>query len=235
MFCPDCSRNLDTVAIDDPCPGCGGSRRSAIATPATHRVKATAHNPTVVGESNYVDGSRAIQIGSVGYVSTGTSSPEGDRQEYSGRPAQNEEDVLEICHALREALGRSEIGEFKLPTGQEAGIDAVATRADDSVMRVQVTRVERGVWQDLARHGEATTQHDPIALADNIWAAIESKLHTAQRGDIVLALDARRAPGYLFDAVIDDFRDRHGESASLLGFEAVWLVGPAAIMTYRLA
>ncbi len=29
MICPDCTRNLDDVPLDDPCPQCGGLRRSA--------------------------------------------------------------------------------------------------------------------------------------------------------------------------------------------------------------
>jgi hypothetical protein len=35
MFCPDCKHNLDDVPVGDPCPGCGGDRRSAIAMPET--------------------------------------------------------------------------------------------------------------------------------------------------------------------------------------------------------
>jgi hypothetical protein len=29
MFCPDCMQDLDDVPLDDPCPQCGGLRRSA--------------------------------------------------------------------------------------------------------------------------------------------------------------------------------------------------------------
>ena len=29
MACPDCGENLDVVAVDSPCPNCGGLRRDA--------------------------------------------------------------------------------------------------------------------------------------------------------------------------------------------------------------
>lgn len=47
MFCPDCRTNLDNIEVDLPCPGCGGSRRSAVAMPATIELKATLPEPTV--------------------------------------------------------------------------------------------------------------------------------------------------------------------------------------------
>ncbi len=30
MICPDCQQNLDDVPVGDPCPQCGGTRRSAV-------------------------------------------------------------------------------------------------------------------------------------------------------------------------------------------------------------
>lgn len=30
MICPDCQQNLDNVPVGDPCPQCGGVRRSAV-------------------------------------------------------------------------------------------------------------------------------------------------------------------------------------------------------------
>jgi len=44
MFCPDCQADLDSVAAGDPCPQCGGSRRSAVARVETIGVA------TAVGE-----------------------------------------------------------------------------------------------------------------------------------------------------------------------------------------
>lgn len=109
-------------------------------------------------------------------------------------------------HVLREAVGRDKVGVFAKPTGQEVGVDAVATRAGGKAMRVQVTRVERGVWREMARSKKADTEHGTAALADNIRTAIEAKRNTDGRSALVLDLDARRTPGYLFDGVIVEFR-----------------------------
>jgi hypothetical protein len=43
MFCPDCDTNLDDVPPEDPCPGCGGRRRSATVTAVVARVAAATH------------------------------------------------------------------------------------------------------------------------------------------------------------------------------------------------
>jgi len=48
MFCPDCQQNLDAVAIGEPCPGCGGTRRSANAEAGVARVSVQAHNPGIL-------------------------------------------------------------------------------------------------------------------------------------------------------------------------------------------
>jgi hypothetical protein len=47
MFCPDCKQNLDDVPLDDPCPQCGGLRRSAVLTAETALAAVSAPAPTV--------------------------------------------------------------------------------------------------------------------------------------------------------------------------------------------
>lgn len=47
MFCMDCNADLDVVAVGDPCPTCGGTRRSAIVTPQTAAVRVTVSEPTI--------------------------------------------------------------------------------------------------------------------------------------------------------------------------------------------
>jgi hypothetical protein len=42
MFCPDCNANLDDVPAEDPCPACGGHRRSATVTAETAKATASA-------------------------------------------------------------------------------------------------------------------------------------------------------------------------------------------------
>jgi hypothetical protein len=47
MFCPDCQRNLDDVPVGDPCPQCGGSKRSAVVQAQVAMVGVSAIAPTV--------------------------------------------------------------------------------------------------------------------------------------------------------------------------------------------
>jgi hypothetical protein len=48
MTCPDCNANLDAVSADDPCPECGGGRRTAAVLPQTAWVAATLHEPSIL-------------------------------------------------------------------------------------------------------------------------------------------------------------------------------------------
>jgi hypothetical protein len=47
MTCPDCQQNLDDVPVGDPCPQCGGIRRSAAVQAQAALVVAVAFAPTV--------------------------------------------------------------------------------------------------------------------------------------------------------------------------------------------
>ena len=48
MFCPDCMQNLDDVPLDDPCPQCGGVRRSAQVPAQTAHTTVTVFPGTIV-------------------------------------------------------------------------------------------------------------------------------------------------------------------------------------------
>jgi hypothetical protein len=47
MICPDCQQNLDDVPVGDPCPQCGGARRSAVLQVQAAMVGVSAMTPTV--------------------------------------------------------------------------------------------------------------------------------------------------------------------------------------------
>ena len=47
MICPDCQKNLDDVPVGDPCPQCGGNRRSAVVHAQVAMTAASALAPTV--------------------------------------------------------------------------------------------------------------------------------------------------------------------------------------------
>src|SRR5690349_701993 len=47
MTCPDCQQNLDDVPVGDPCPQCGGNRRSAVVQAQAALSVATAMSASV--------------------------------------------------------------------------------------------------------------------------------------------------------------------------------------------
>ena len=238
MYCPDCATLLDEVAVGDPCPCCGGSRRSAIARAQTAHAVATALPPVVVTESRPDDGTELVTVSSVSFRSTSETGFERDQQRFSGRPPQNEEDVLQVCRALRTALSRegAACGRFRVLGDRLDDVDAIANCQNGRLVRVQVTRIERSVWRDLAIHGIAESDRSPEMLADDVVVAIKSKLlyPRAQRGRMILALDAMRSPGHSHAAVVQAFLAGRSAWLTDLGFEMVWLVGATASLTSRL-
>jgi hypothetical protein len=47
MICPDCQQDLDDVPVGDPCPQCGGIKRSAVVQGLAALVRVSAMAPTV--------------------------------------------------------------------------------------------------------------------------------------------------------------------------------------------
>ena len=47
MICPDCQQNLDDVPVGDPCPQCGGKRRSAVVQAQAAMAAVSAMSATV--------------------------------------------------------------------------------------------------------------------------------------------------------------------------------------------
>jgi hypothetical protein len=47
MFCPDCASGLDDVPVGEPCPRCGGERRSAWVVAETATAEASALDPGI--------------------------------------------------------------------------------------------------------------------------------------------------------------------------------------------
>ena len=206
-------------------------------------VTTSAFSPRVATHSHYPDGTEEIVIGGEGFRSSSRAVGEDRRQHFQllgdRRPAQNEEDVLQACRSLRAALHRKgeAWGAFSLSPSPADDVDAIAEDGAGAVLRVQVTQVERAVWNRLARDRQATLRRSVQELAVDIRTAVESKSNkysSAQRGKLLLALDAIRAPGYVHHAVVAAFVSDHGEWAAHLGYRAVWLIGPTADLTHQL-
>ncbi len=70
MFCPDCEANLDDVPVGDPCPVCGGPRRSAeahagVALMAVSSLKASAsvgYNPQRPWQQKWSDVVHGLEV-----------------------------------------------------------------------------------------------------------------------------------------------------------------------------
>jgi hypothetical protein len=145
-----------------------------------------------------------------------------------------------VCGILRSALNASGAtwGAFTKQDGPANDVDAVATDDNGENMQVQVVRVERTAWKDLGRVGHATAASPPDELATAILQAVEKKMTVyprAQRQGLLLALDAIRAPGYSLQHVRDYVVTNHAETITGYEFKEIWLVGPTAALTYRLA
>jgi hypothetical protein len=192
-----------------------------------------------VGHSHLADGSERIDVGSRQFRASSHAGPGADRQSFEGRSPRNEEDVSEVCAVLRVALREDgeEWGVFELQEGQVNDVDAVAHN-DTGRLSVQVVRVEQEVWAELGRSGQADRSIAAAGLAPAVLRVIDNKARCyppAQRKVLVLALDAIRAPGYTQRWVVDVIRNQHTEQIAQFGFSAIWLVGPTAELTYRLA
>ena len=107
MFCPDCNANLDDVRVGAPCPQCGGDRRSATVVPEPVRAVVTVPSLTIVTESSFPDGTRETVVGNSAGRSTSNFGLGAPTQHFQGRPSQNEENVADALHRLRDTLNQA--------------------------------------------------------------------------------------------------------------------------------
>ncbi len=238
MFCPDCDTSLDTVPVGVPCPGCGGMRREAVASPAAIRVGVTVPRPTTVTESALPDGTRETVVSHPGGTSVSRAGGGHDpKQEYEGKPSQGEENVPDALHRLRDTLNSIEgnrVWQEHVDHPTDKSIDGTLSTADGREMRCQVTRVERDTKRDQARDGEATSHNATAALAANIVTAVESKVRSADPS-MTLVLDANLAPAYTDDPrVVEIARAMLMQRSHLVRWVAIWLVGPTTALTTRI-
>jgi hypothetical protein len=236
MFCPDCNADLDGVPVALPCPGCGGSRRSAAVLPEVVRAVVTVPSPTIITESNLSHRRRETVVGSPKgrYVSRVSGSEQ--TQHYEGRPNQNEENVPDALHRLRDTLNeRAGSLLWREHVGHDhVAVDGTLRSADGQEICCQVTRVERGTLAARGGTGKATSHQDNDALAANVVAALESKLKSADP-EVILVLDANDAPAYTDDPHVVEIARRTMSERGLLGrWAAVWLVGPTTKRTTRI-
>jgi hypothetical protein len=224
------------------CPKCGASTQVFVNADGARAV-AHVFPVTVTAESNHPDGSRKIVTGSHSHRSTSRVSADGVMlQEYEGRPARNEEDVLQACESLMEAMRRQGIelvAKFRQPDGPESGIDAIAATIGGDEIPVQVVGVRRQqLLAELGRTGAAAATATVEELADDVVRKVEAKRDAyprAVREHVVLLVDAIRSPGHTMPEVVAALRaDARADVLRSTGYKAVWLSGSTTALTVRL-
>lgn len=156
------------------------------------------------------------------------------KQVFRGRPPGSDNDVVQVCRILREALNDrgNTWGAFSAPS--VSGANATATNDSGDVLRVHVTRVDRPAAKTLERGDPVIRRRSVGQRVTDIRVAVDSsaRQHTAsQRGELCLALDTLRSPGHVDGKVVEAFLAAHQTYVAGLGYRAIWLVGPTGEMS----
>ncbi len=242
MKCHGCGATLDEGRYGSgvPCPKCGSVERD-IAVSVNEKVVVGDHGAMQQkrdGETiGFAESSRQ------GLGSHAFTDDAGElRYGLSGRPPQGEQDTLPVCAILIRHLN-DQGADWEPPVGGERDVDCLAESASNHNDRLQVQVVraasDQTLWRDLGSTGEIEVAGaSPEGLARELKAAIEHKaehqIPPAQRVELTLALDANRLPAHALSPTVQAFREAYGVWAAGLGFQSVWLVGPAASLTSRL-
>lgn len=220
-----------------PCPKCG----------STHRVISVSIHENVVVRDHLAmeqerDGER------IGFTETPREelASFGFRDDLgrfrfglTGKPPRGEQDTLRVCATLVRRLNHNG-ATWSTPEEGDNDVDCISFSKPGLELRIQVVRAlsDPTIWNKLADtrevRGDAYTAVD---LADDLRSAIEhkaSRIPRRQREDLVLALDATRLPAHALDGTVAAFREEHGQWASDLGFQEVWVVGPSLSLTSKL-
>jgi hypothetical protein len=238
VSCARCGAEIDPGANEErrPCPACGATARRFDVFVADGVV--VGDFPGVLGrdaarKARFVDESRH----------GGDAHAASDRadgrvaQAVAGRSPRNEEGALEACQRLARAWS-CEGGNWAAERVEDRDVDCLLRcgTAASRPMRAQVTRwASPDFWRDLGRHRSAGSIATPEAVAREMLNAVLAKAARSplrQRGDLVLVLDAIRAPAAALDLVVE--AARAAGSFRGIGFQEVWVVGPMDEMVHRI-
>jgi hypothetical protein len=173
-------------------------------------------------------------------ISAETTAPGILTRSVKVEPRHNEEGGLAICAILIAKLNRDG-ATWPDPQSQPEGLDSdVDYRSSDKEGRnldMQVTRP--GPEQFWAHIGRTQQAHSHLAVDEavhHLKNAIVGKnnIPSLQKAKLHLVLDATQTPDLAFAQVAAAFRANHISWARGLGFEAIWLIGPAPDFVHRL-
>lgn len=115
----------------------------------------------------------------------------------------------------------------------ESGIDAVAT-GPDGKLEFQVVSAEQGLWRELRTEGVVEVSLPATEVAEALWNSIQKKRLRADTS-VILVLDAANVAQFTLAEVLVAFHAMHQADAEAVGFKEIWLSGPTADRTTRLA
>jgi len=202
----------------------------------------------IVTHARHGDGSESLRAADALQSAAADSSPGAPLEcTLEGKNRHQEEGVRDVCWILLQHLarhGRVYAGLREVKDEDFPGVDCIAEGAS-GMLKMQVTRAIGGDFREgLALDGGVShTYANADEAADAICDAIQGKRGkleqrkpTIDLGEITLVLDSRETLETLHlilgDDVVASFRSRHARCC--LGFQAVYLVGPAVAYVFPL-
>lgn len=163
----------------------------------------------------------------------------------SGAAPVNEDGVREVCERLVRRLNADGASWGPVVEGDDvpgtSDVDAIARCLEDTslILRMQVVRASNNGarWRALREQGRIAEQTDVVAVADELIEPIArkaAKYPADQKRVLTLVVDASQLASHTFDPVLLRCRDHHGQVLQAAGFAAVWVVGPADPVVFRL-
>lgn len=158
-----------------------------------------------------------------------------------GRAPQNEDGALRASRLLVKRLNLQG-ARWSVPEDypqRDSNIDCYAEDPDTKgILNIQVVRADSGdaFWRELSNTGSAVIQHPLPQAVEMIRAAIikKERIPLAERGKLVLVLDATVTPDLIHSEVVEVARSAFGSEIRALAFRGIYLVGPEPQHVHRL-
>lgn len=156
----------------------------------------------------------------------------------TGISPQGEKDSLIAATILIAALNRHRAS-WGVATLADDPADCEASDPSGRQLRIQVVRAtgSSAVWRQLGAVGKTEASSSVADLVGELAAAIEKKSKhyaPAVKSGLVLALDANRVPGFIFDSVKEAAINQLQLLCRSSAFSSIWVVGPTAELSYAL-